>query len=409
METVGSVWHVVSAAMVFLLGAMLTVPLARYFRVPTNRALFLYLWHTGFCLFYMDFSIKNVSDAAGYYISSFQYVGDFEPGTTFVILLTSVFSVHLGMSYLGVFLVFNIFGSIGLLAFYGSLRLATADKSRMLRNLSLLILLMPSVSFWTASLGKDAISFMATGLALWAAIEFSKRTLLMGVAVVAMLLVRPHMAAIMVLAFVFSTILSARLSLVQRVTLGTMAFAVTAAMLPFALDYVGLGNASDSRDLMAYIEKRQGFNQEGGGGVDISSMSPPMQIFTYLFRPLPFEAHSLFALAASLDNVVLLGLFIAGFRRIFSYRSPHPRENRMFLWIYAMVSWLVLALTTANLGISVRQKWMFTPVLLYLLLSAARRVDTAAVARHGRVPDASVGPVHVLLQDAGRRPDTPLP
>src|SRR5690606_33406303 len=202
---------------------------------------------------------------------------------------------------------------------------------------------------------------------------FSKRTVLLGLAVVAMLLVRPHMAAVMVLAFVFSTIFSTRLSLVQRVVLGTMAFAVTAAMLPFALTYAGLGDASSSGDVMAYIEKRQGFNQEGGGGVDISSMSPPMQLFTYLFRPLPFEAHSIFALAASLDNVVLLGLFVMGIRRVFAYRSPYPRENRVFLWTYAISSWIILALTTANLGISVRQKWMFTPVLLYLFISAGRR------------------------------------
>lgn len=387
METVSSVWHVLSAALVFVLGAVFTVPMAKYFRVPTSRALFLYAWHTGFCLFYMDYSIKNISDAGGYYVSSFQYIGDFEPGTVFIIFLTSIFSVHLNMSYLGIFLVFNIFGSIGMLAFYGALRLATVDKSRALRILSLLILLMPSISFWTASLGKDAISFMATGLAIWAALEFSKRTVLLGLAVVAMLLVRPHMAAVMVLAFVFSTIFSTRLSLVQRVVLGTMAFAVTAAMLPFALTYAGLGDASSSGDVMAYIEKRQGFNQEGGGGVDISSMSPPMQLFTYLFRPLPFEAHSIFALAASLDNVVLLGLFVMGIRRVFAYRSPYPRENRVFLWTYAISSWIILALTTANLGISVRQKWMFTPVLLYLFISAGRRVAAAPSAQDYQVAE----------------------
>lgn len=380
MEAMSSAWHVVIAALVFLLGGAIMVPLSRYFRVPTSRAFFLYVWHTGFCLFYMDFSLTNVSDATGYYISSFNYAGDFELGTKFIIFFTSLFSVYLGMSYLGIFLVFNIFGSIGLLAFYGALRIATADKSRTLRILSLLIILMPSVSFWTAALGKDSIAFMATGLALWGALEFGRRTLLLALAVTAMLLVRPHMAAVMVLAFVVASLFSARLSLVQRVTLGTLALAVTAVMVPFTLKFVGLENPSSSGDVMAYIEKRQGYNQEGGGGVDITAMSPPMQLFTYLFRPLPFEAHSLFALAASLDNVILLGLFIVGARRIFTYRSPNPRESRTFLWVFALVSWTILALTTANLGISVRQKWMFTPVLLYLFLSAARQASPSTQA-----------------------------
>lgn len=407
MEALSSAWHVIIAAVVFLLGGAVMLPLSRYFRVPTTRALFLYAWHTGFCLFYMDFSLTNVSDATGYYISSFQYAGDFELGTTFVIYLTSIFSVYLGMSYLGIFLVFNIFGSIGLLAFCGALRIATADKSRALRILGLLILLMPSVSFWTAALGKDSIAFMATGLALWGALEFGKRTALLALAVVAMLLVRPHMAAVMVLAFVVSTLVSARLSLVQRVSLGSLALAVTAVMVPFVLTFVGLENASSSGDVMSYIEKRQGFNQEGGGGVDITTMSPPMQLFTYLFRPLPFEAHSLFALAASLDNVILLGLFLMGGRRIFTYKSPNAGENRTFLWIFALASWTILALTTANLGISVRQKWMFTPVLLYLLLSAARRSTVAVGAGSSGVSgSAQQYEPSVGFQDRSNRPGT---
>ena len=44
----------------------------------------------------------------------------------------------------------------------------------------------------------------------------------------------------------------------------------------------------------------------GGSSLDISGMSPPMQLATYLYRPLPFEAHNVTALAASLENVFLL-------------------------------------------------------------------------------------------------------
>ncbi len=374
MDLATSAWHIVSAAIVFLLAAAFTPAMARYFQVPASRALFLYAWHTAFCLFYMDFSIKNVSDALGYFHSSLGFRAAFEPGTVFVQWFTSIFSVHLGMSYMGVFLVFNIFGFIGLLAFCGALRVATENKSRLMRRLGFLILLLPSVSFWSAAIGKDALSFMATGLALWAALDFRKRTLLLIFAIVVMLLVRPHMAALMVLAFVFSTIFNPRISLLQRATLGTVAIAGAAVMLPFAITYVGLGNASNSGDVMAYIEQRQAYNQEGGGGIDIAAMSPPMQLFTYLFRPLPFEAHSLFSLAASFDNVLLLILFVVGGRRIFGSGGKDRPENRPFLLAYAFSSWLILALTTANMGISVRQKWMFTPVLIYLLLSAAREV-----------------------------------
>ena len=49
-----------------------------------------------------------------------------------------------------------------------------------------------------------------------------------------------------------------------------------------------------------------------GGAVDIASMSLPMQLFTYMFRPLPMEASSVFQLASSVDNVILLYLMVVG-------------------------------------------------------------------------------------------------
>lgn len=121
---------------------------------------------------------------------------------------------------------------------------------------------------------------------------------------------------------------------------------------------------------MDYVEKRQSYNTEGGGGVDIANMSLPMQLFTYVFRPIIFEARSITALAASLDNLILLYLFILGIYSLIKKRpQSFTEENRKFMWVYVILSWIVLAMTTANLGISVRQKWMFTPILIYLLLS----------------------------------------
>ena len=109
----------------------------------------------------------------------------------------------------------------------------------------------------------------------------------------------------------------------------------------------------------------------GGSSVDITNMSLPVKLFTYAFRPLPFEAHNLTSLAGSLDNTVLLLVFIMGAWVIFKKRGVvFPRaQNRVFLWAYGLLSWGLLAMVTANLGIAVRQKWMFLPMLLFLLMS----------------------------------------
>ena len=114
-------------------------------------------------------------------------------------------------------------------------------------------------------------------------------------------------------------------------------------------------------------------------------MSLPMQLFTYLFRPLPIEANGIFAFAASLDNAVLLFIFIWGGREMVKQRMRHKLvflENRIFLWVYALSAWLVLSMTTANLGISVRQKWMFAPMLIFLFISVIGRPRQHASVQH---------------------------
>jgi hypothetical protein len=56
------------------------------------------------------------------------------------------------------------------------------------------------------------------------------------------------------------------------------------------------------------------------------------------------------------------------------------------MWLYVLITWTVLAVTTANLGISLRQKWMFAPVLMFLLLSRIGRIRLPAGAPRHPVP-----------------------
>jgi len=391
LQLFSSVWDIFSATLVFIVGILIALKSAKVFGVTEKRSITIYLWHTIFCYIYAQYVIVNGGDAGLYYMTSLSPNMEFSAGTAGtagVVLLTRLFSVVLDLSFLGVFLVFNVFGFIGLLAFDASLRIATLNKSKNIRRLATLIIFLPSVSFWSSAIGKDALSFMATGLALWAALDLRRRFWLMLLAIFIMLFVRPHIAGILVIAIAASMVMQRKVPLAQRALIGGVAFAGAVLLVPFALNYSGLSSEDGTNDLAAYIEQRQGYNQEGGGSVDISSMSPPLQLFTYLFRPLPFEARSVFSLAASLDNVVLLFLFVWGGREIIKrrkYQKIIASENRVFLWIYSLSTWLILSLTTANLGISVRQKWMFAPMLIFLLVSVIGRPRQHAAERYSPV------------------------
>jgi hypothetical protein len=188
-----------------------------------------------------------------------------------------------------------------------------------------------------------------------------------------MFFVRPHIAGIMVIAFLAVVLLESRASTAQKFLMGIASASATAVMVPFALNYAGVGDEVNIGTLATYIETRQSYNMEGGGGIDIANMSLPEQLFAYMFRPMLFEINSAFSAAAAFDNLILLSLFIAGGLAMLKGRRSGLGESRLFMWIYALMAWGILAMTTANLGIALRQKWMFAPMLIFLFISVMGR------------------------------------
>lgn len=371
MKLFSTPWDVFVAAGIAIAGALLCINIGRSFAVSRKRALLLYLWHTLFCVIYANYVLVKGGDAITYYQSSLTGDTAFGLGTQFVWAFTGLFSSVLSFSLFSTFVIYNLIGSIGLLAFDASLHTAVSGYSRRPRIIAELIVFLPSISFWSSAIGKDAISFMATGLALWAALDLRRRTWLLLLAIALMFLVRPHIGALLVGTLAVSMFIQTRMSRSRRMLIGVLALGAAVLLVPIAVKYVGLGTVSnvDVGEVQEYIGQRQAYNDTGGGGIDISSMNLPEQLFAYMFRPLPYEAKSLVQLAASIDNLIILLLFSVGLYRLIP-RGISQQANHAFLWMYSLSAWLILAMTTANLGIAVRQKWMFAPMLIFLLISA---------------------------------------
>ena len=341
-----------------------------FFRLSTKRVIKLFLWHFIFCLIYI-FYVTNVGgDANGYFSRANAGLVNFNVGTRFVDWLTSIL-INLNLSFVGVFFFFNCLGTIGLLAFDSTLK-SIPSHSKKFTSLKTFLPFLPSISFWSAGLGKDAISFLAISLAIWSITRLRKKNSILVISIIIMLLVRPHIAAIMVVALCTSIAFERGVKLPIKVLVLLISLLGTSLILPFALKYSGVSSYGglNSESIQTYIDKRQSYNLEGGSSVNIDSMSLPMQMFTYLFRPFPFEARSITSLFASLDNMVLFMIIIIGLKSIFHKNLKYDFANRKFLWVYSLLTLVILSMTTANLGIAMRQKWMFVPVIMYLFLSA---------------------------------------
>ena len=181
--------------------------------------------------------------------------------------------------------------------------------------------------------------------------------------------VRPHIAAIMLLALSFAVLTNRNTRFIMKIFLLMVVVAVVAVIVPFVINYAGISEDFNAIVLSDYVEQRQSYNMEGSGGIDIASMSFPMQLFAYMFRPMFFEATTIFALAAAIDNLILICLFVLSGWAMLGGGKSNTRESRAFMWAYALMVWIVLALTTSNMGIALRQKWMFAPMLIFLAVS----------------------------------------
>src|SRR3546814_10038846 len=104
-----------------------------------------------------------------------------------------------------------------------------------------------------------------------------------------------------------------------------------------------------------------------------------------------------------MDNVILIFLAIAGAAQIIKHRRHKLAGNRAFMWFYCLMTWLILAITTANLGIAVRQKWMFAPLLIYLFISLLARDPQP----RRRPAPARTAPVRRITPAAHQAPHPP--
>lgn len=351
---------------IFIIGLLICIFIGNNLKLTLIHSIFLYIWHSIFSVSYFLYVVANRGDAIKYYLDSLEGVGSFYPGSPFVKLITSIFSVHFDASFFVCFTVFNIIGAIGLLFLAALIKDYNYCFSQRMKFLTTILPFIPSLSFWTSAIGKDGLAFLATMTFIYSSIK-GKNLFLFSIFLMGM--VRPHVAAFMLISTIIYYIFSSNLAIWIRLLFIPFFIGIFVITMPFITKYVGLEeNNADS--ITDYVEKRQELNLSGGSSVDIANMSYPEQMFTYVFRPLPYEVNSLFSFITSLDNLILLcTVFIIIFKLKKSYKYLLAEKN-LLLMVYVLITWSVFAMTTANLGIAVRQKWMFVPALLIILISA---------------------------------------
>lgn len=295
-------------------------------------------------------------------------------GTGFVDRVTGVIITLLGPTLPGAFIVFAVVSYAGILAFGRAFTRAfpQADAWRYIAWIALF----PSLWFWPAALGKDAIVLCGVGLATLGFVGKRGRTgwLTMGLGVLLVFCIRPQVAATLAFALVAGHWLGAArrptfVSVLQGLVLLGLGVA-TVAMAGGALGFT-LFNPDE---VEGYLDSRAGAMNYGGSALGVESVSPWMAPINVLFRPFLWEARGMTALLSAVEVVALWGLAWYRRREIRAFVRMHRRSRVFWMAVLFVLAYSVaLGMSLTNMGIIARQRVHILPFLFMLFAGVPRR------------------------------------
>ena len=357
-------------------------------------AIFLILLHIGASFAYYGYVQSNPSDAFLYYYDALLMRNlDFELGTVFVVKFVHALKSVLGGTFLDYFLLFQVFGIWGVLLVFRTFQEIHDHLGQRPSQLSYAILLFPGLHFWTSALGKDGPIFFAVSLAVWAVIKLRSRIVAFVIAIGIMILIRPHVALVATIALAVAAFFDNRANRLAKTMLLLIALAGASYIAltvksTFSVDVTSANSISD------FFADQQQKAQAQSGGTMVRDASFAVRLFSLLFRPMFIDANGIFALVASVENLLTLILF--GFL-LWNWKELWWLARRVFFLrfalLFAITMLLLLTLVYYNVGLGSRQKAMIYPALFAFFVSqwAFHRAQRWARRQAASVRQSSFG------------------
>jgi hypothetical protein len=358
--------------------------------------------------YYVSFELYNKADARGYYragveISHRFLAGDFSPHlkgtiteTNFIKLITGILFTITRPTLLGAFFFYTWLAFLGAYCFYRAYVIAVPEGRR--RTYAILLLFLPSILYWPASIGKDAWLMFVLGVATLGAAKVIAERMRSGLVLCVLGLagaavVRPHVALAIAIGLAGAYVVRRQRS--DR--LGELApFAkIVGLALPVAgvvvltiltLGYITHKGLSTQSGIDTVLQQTQSTTSGGGSGFSASLPTTPQgavkAAFTVLFRPLVIEATSIQTLASAVEGSFLILLTVVRIRWVLAALRSIRRQPFVVLAIGYLVVSIVALSTIANFGILTRQRTLLFPLYFVLItipppVRAARRKRSA--------------------------------
>lgn len=344
-----------------------------FFSVKLMNILFFY--HLAFGAAYYTYSIFNRSDSHRYFSvpqkEGKNWIDFFGTETTIIDFISYPFINGLGFSYEMMMMLFTWVGFLGFVYAYLFFKENIPLNVKVFKKVDLLtlILFLPNMHFWTASLGKGAPIFLGLMLFAYAILKPQTRMWELIIGSLIVFSIRPHVFLILaggaVIGFMTG---NSAISWKHRT-----AFCLAAITGLFLVQdqILAVVNLNDSENLIGdFIEfttSRSASLDNAGSGVNMAGYSLPEKIFTFWFRPLFFDAPGILGVIVSIENLIYILLFLKIFRKnFFKFLKSAPVNVKMSLVMFLTTSF-AMTFVMSNLGIIIRQKSMIMYFLFFVI------------------------------------------
>jgi Uncharacterised nucleotidyltransferase len=300
---------------------------------------------------------------------------------------------------------FFVFGLLALVGSYFWYRAAVEAVPGIDKRLYLgLVLFAPSIAYWPASIGKEALMQLGIGTVALGTAHLYRQRVVKGLILGAaggwpLWVVRPHLLALVTVAASCAYV-AGRVrvgdqgvrSLVAR-PVGLLAVVLLAAFtVSQGAKFLGMEDLSLS-SIERELDEQTARSTTGGSEFDNdgNSLNPlhlPVGAATVLLRPFPWETERPLQLLSSLESVLLAGLIIG---RLQSLRTALSRARSTPFLMYCWILTVLYAATFssfANFGLLVRQRSLVLPALFVLLAVRAIPRSTPSPGRPASVAAA---------------------
>ncbi len=334
--------------------------------------LFLFCYHLLFAYLAWHWVVTHHGDAQRYWfvaenVEHRSWVEFLQPGTDLIKWFTFPLVRYLHLPFFGGFIIFSSFSFIGFYKLWQVLKTAAAEDWR-LQTLAMLLLLLPNLHLWTSFIGKEAILFVALVVLTQHLVSQNFRSISFVVAFLVLAIIRPHVAIVIFAAFIIALLWKGKRSPMQSgaVVLGSLLGFFGLYLL---LKKVAMLPAHPIEKIIRLYNVHIQVLRNTQAYVPLDQYPLPYKIFTFYFRPLPFEKSGVWYWCWSLENAVLLSIVVVTvFLSIRSFKKVTFDFYAVFAVFVLLLFAVLYVYAYANYGLIARTKIMVMPFLYLLLL-----------------------------------------